>query len=498
MKVSLIVTVYNKAPYLKRCLDSVANQTEKNFQCIIIDDGSTDGSGKICDEYAKRYKWQVFHKKRNSGVSEARNSGMSRAKGEYLAFLDADDALTDDALDVMTRITRHDMNIIQFGQYRCHGGAEIPDRIRKGFCGLNALPKRWAMVWNKIYKRDFIKGNNIKFIKGMQFGEDEIFNVEAAMANGGLYHAPQTLIKHYFDDHESLCRGELDLKRLTGLTDELERLLAKETDHAKAQFLAEKIQAHKDSKLFARFGYNKERGRKGKYDIVYFLRPGNINEELRYSLRSVEKNWQYNEVWFYGGCPDGLRPDHHVWLPQRELSKWERVRGMLIEACSNDDITEDFWLFNDDFFVLTPHNENMPPQCNKTLQDRIKQVESNHGGNETEYTARLKHLIKTLESAGKGCVDYSVHKPILINRKKALEVLEKFPDEPMFRALYGNYWEIGGVSCHDMKIGSMTFKRTKEAITTWDFVSTEDETFRSGQIGRYLRDMFSTPSRFEM
>ena len=494
-RVSLIITVYNKKPFLKRCLDSVVRQTEKEAQIIIVDDCSDDGSEKICDEYGKKNNWEVYHLEKNSGVSVARNYGMSKAKNDFIAFLDADDALTDDALDVMTRITRHDFNIYQFGQYRCSNGGERKDLIKKGFFEPYELPKRWQMVWNKLYKRSFLNKHKIKFIEGMQFGEDEMFNVKAILANGGLYHAPQTLILHYFDDTESLCRGELDLERLKGLIEELKKLAKKTTDEKKKEWIEWKIKKHQESDLFRRFGYRREKT--GKYDIVYFVKQCDRNEELRYSLRSVEKNWQYNDVWIYGGCPIGIKPDHHIALRQRELSKWERVRGMLYQACLNDDITEDFWLFNDDFFIMKPIKETMPPQYNKTLQERIEKQEIQHGG-PTEYSRRLRHLVKTLEKAGKGFLDYSVHKPILINRKKMLEVMEKYPDEPMSRALYGNYWEIGGVSKHDMKIQITNWKNEQTAFMTWEFLSTSDESFEKGKIGKYIRSKFDEKSRFEV
>jgi len=498
-KVSLIITVYNKAPFLKRCLDSIVNQTDKSAQIILIDDGSTDGSTKICRDYSVRYGWEFGLFLENQGVSAARNLGLEKATGEYIAFLDADDAFTPDAIDIMTRISRHGFNICQFGHNRiASGNVAITRRAlaAKGEYTPEKLPKHWQMVWNKLYKTSFIRKHKLRFIEGMQFGEDEIFNVRAILANDGLYHAPQSLMNHYFDDLDSLCRGHLDLERLSRLIKELENVAKKQKDPAKRECVQHIINRHLNSTLFDRFGYG--RNNAGKYDVVYFLKPSPINEELRYSLRSVEKNWQYRKIWFYGGCPNGIKPDYHVAVAQRELSKWERVRGMLYQVCQNDDITEDFWLFNDDFFVLKYHGEDMPPQYNTTLQERISGIESRHGGNPTEYTERLRHLVKTLKKANKGYLDYTVHKPMLINRKKMLEVLEKFPDEPMFRALYGNYWKIGGESRHDMKIQLLHYAKAASAIRDWDFVSTSDESFRSGNIGRYLRNMFDTPSRFEV
>lgn len=492
MILSVIILVYNKAPFVRRCLDSVAKQITDDVQVIVIDDGSTDGSSAICDDY-KKYGMEIYHFP-NGGVSAARNSGLALARGEYITFLDADDAYTDDALDVMTRMSRHEFNIIQFGQYRQHTINTLKDHIVKGRYSIDNLPRRWAMVWNKMYKKIFVDQYGLRFIEGMQFGEDEVFNIRAILANDGLYHAPQTLIRHYFDDKKSLCRGELNLERLTGLVETIRDMAENEEDPVKAKWLRNKARQHENSALFKRFGYQAKPS--GKWDIVYFLKNTPTNEELRYSLRSVEENWEYNRVWFYGGCPDGVRPDERVYLPQDKPSKWENVRSMILKACRNDNITENFWLFNDDFFILRPISEDMKPHYNGTLERQIERVENRHGGNMTDYTLRLRHLVETLDNAGKPTLNYSVHKPILINRKKAIEVLEKFPDEPMFRALYGNYWNIGGEDSSDNKI--MKVEYNIEKVNNWSYLSTSDTSFQCGNIGKWVRSRFPNCSRFEV
>lgn len=498
-KISLIITVYNKAPYLRRCLDSIANQTNKEAEVWIIDDCSTDGSADICDEYGEKYKWVVIHNAVNKGVSEARNIGLDNAKGDYVAFLDADDAFVPEAIETMTQIARHDYNIYQFGQIRCKSGDTLTttyDKVVKGRFGLDRTPRRWPIVWNKLYKKSFLDSLGVRFKEGMNFGEDEIFNVTCLLANNGLYHAPQTLMEHYFDDRDSLCRGGLNLARLKRLESELIKVRDEQSDPAKKQWVNSVIERHRRSDLFKKYGYQ-FRGL-GQYDIVYFVKNEPKNEELRYSLRSVEENLKYRNVWFYGGCPEGLTPDRHIKVSQDQPSKWERVRNMLRQACENDELTEDFWLFNDDFFILKPMSENMPPQYNDTLYKQIVHVEGRHGERATVYTTRLRHLVKTLEKAKKDCLNYAVHKPILINRKKMLEVLDKFPDEPMSRALYGNYWQIGGVSKHDMKIETLEYAKMETVKRTWDFVSTSDKSFENGTIGAYLKQKFNKKSRFEV
>lgn len=498
--ISLIVPVYNKAEFLKRCLASVAAQTDRSAQVIVVDDGSTDGSEKICNYYEKMVGFEVYHLK-HGGVSRARNFGLDKAEGEYVWFIDADDAIKDGAIKVLSSLADSSHNIIQFNHSRYLSGPDLPPATRlTAACHSNMARthKYWQLVWDKVYKKSFLDEHEIRFIEGMQFGEDELFNVECMIKNNDVYHIPDALYNHYFDDTNSLCRGELDLERLKGL----DKALHKRREQAEAegneeavQWLTKVITRHHNSETFNKFGFG--RAERGKYDIVYFVKDCTTNEELKYSLRSVEKNFKYHDVWFYGGCPVNLKPDHHVSVVQSEPSKWERVRAMMMKACENDSITEDFWLFNDDFFILRPVPEDIPPYYNGSIYKQIVKVENRHGMAPNDYTRRLRHLVETLDRAHKGHNNYGVHKPMLINRKKMLEVLRLFPDEPMSRALYGNYWEIGGVRRKDMKIRVNSYEFMDEVRTQWDFLSTSDESFNGGNVGVFIREKFTNKTRFE-
>ena len=102
--VSVIIPVYNVGKHIRRCLDSIIKQRYPNYEIILVDDGSTDESGKICDEYAlHNNKIRVFHQE-NRGVSEARNKGLNVAKGKYIIFVDSDDEVTENYLWNMMRI----------------------------------------------------------------------------------------------------------------------------------------------------------------------------------------------------------------------------------------------------------------------------------------------------------------------------------------------------------------------------------------------------------
>lgn len=226
-------------------------------------------------------------------------------------------------------------------------------------------------------------------------------------------------------------------------------------------------------------------------DIVYILRNGK-NEELRYSLRSVEKNFPFRKVWFYGGKPQDINPDCFVHIFQEGENKWQKVRNTLELVCQNGHITEDFWLFNDDFFVMKPV-ENPTNYYDGTLEDRIKQIEAVIFGQQSEYSKRLRHLLKVLQNAGiDKPLNYAHHTPMLINRKKMLETLEKYPNEPMFRALYGNINQIGGEDMPDVK-----FYQNRQPFPIGTFASTADDSWNQEKIGQIIRGKFSYKSRFE-
>ena len=226
-------------------------------------------------------------------------------------------------------------------------------------------------------------------------------------------------------------------------------------------------------------------------DIVYILRMGK-NEELRYSLRSVEKNFPFKRVWFFGGKPDGLKPDVFVRVFQEGETKWQKVRNTLLQVCKDDRITEDFWLFNDDFFIMKKV-EKPVNYYDGTLAQRIEQIEKPLFGQMSEYSKRLRHLLKTLQSAGiETPLNYAHHTPMLINRKKMLETLEKYPNEPMFRALYGNINKIGGEQMADVK-----FYQKRQPWPIGAYASTADESWNQEKIGQIIRGKFAYKSRFE-
>lgn len=114
--ISIIIPVYKVEKYLSRCLDSIRNQTFTNWECLLIDDGSPDNSGKICDEYAEQdHRFRVFHQK-NAGVSAARNKGLDEAKGEWIGFVDSDDWIDNEMYNFMyNNAIKHNADVVCCG-----------------------------------------------------------------------------------------------------------------------------------------------------------------------------------------------------------------------------------------------------------------------------------------------------------------------------------------------------------------------------------------------
>ena len=191
--ISIIIPVYNAQTYISQCLDSVLGQTMQDFEVIMIDDGSKDDSGKICDLYAdKDVRIHVYHRD-NQGVSNARNFGMEKASGEYIMFLDSDDYLEKDALEYMLKIMETDKaDFIGFSRYEEHVEQEYidvyslesqniivntADEYLEMLLQLYMQNKMFCEVWNRLYRLDIIRKNEIKFDTNLKYGEDKLFNL---------------------------------------------------------------------------------------------------------------------------------------------------------------------------------------------------------------------------------------------------------------------------------------------------------------------------------
>jgi len=190
---SVIIPVYNVLPYLREAVDSVLKQDFKGeFEVILVDDGSTDGSGAVCDEYAKQevsknIKIKVIHKP-NGGLSSARNAGLDVARGEYIVFLDSDDWFADgvlskfaellgqstpDLLEVSFFSVYPDRGIVPEREKNCRKEQIIPMKEFLTTCWLG------TSAWRVIYRRNLLNSNTLRFKEGI-LAEDMLFNAQVS------------------------------------------------------------------------------------------------------------------------------------------------------------------------------------------------------------------------------------------------------------------------------------------------------------------------------
>lgn len=192
IKISVIVPVFNNENYLGKCIDSIIEQSLKEVEIILIDDGSTDNSGIICDKYAEAdFRVRVIHKE-NGGVSSARNKGIELARGEYIAFVDSDDYIESNMLNELyanTICEESDLIICCLKTFKKNnmitgenkfGISKTIDCKNLTVDDFYILLKTYAIFQPvcKLYKLQYLRDLNIKFNEDLTFGEDFAFNVE--------------------------------------------------------------------------------------------------------------------------------------------------------------------------------------------------------------------------------------------------------------------------------------------------------------------------------
>jgi len=207
--VSIIVPIYNVEDYLIECVESIVNQTYHNIEIILVDDGSLDNSGEICDDYCERdERVKVIHKK-NGGLSDARNSGLEVAVGKYVYFCDSDDYLTSDCMERLVNLAeKTEADCIMFDSYVVRGNTLELDntsymRTRTYPAGSGA-DMIYAMTVNDeyipcvqlcFYRKGFIIDCNLNFYKEI-VGEDELFTYNIFMNNPMTIHINEPLYYH--------------------------------------------------------------------------------------------------------------------------------------------------------------------------------------------------------------------------------------------------------------------------------------------------------------
>lgn len=181
--VSIVIPVYNKREYIEDCFEAISKQTYTNYETIIVDDGSTDGSAAICDAMVARYSWARVIHKTNGGVSAARNLGISEAIGEWICFVDVDDYPLPRMLEKMVHENAALVVCNWSDENRTHCSKNFTQsrqecNMKNDDTLLLGIPDFFKTIWNKLFRTDILKKNGIRYEEEICHAEDALFAID--------------------------------------------------------------------------------------------------------------------------------------------------------------------------------------------------------------------------------------------------------------------------------------------------------------------------------
>lgn len=234
IKYSIIVPVYNAELWIRRCIESIITQSVSDFELLLIDDGSTDNSGVICDEYALTdNRIRVFHKS-NGGVSSARNVGINYCNGEYIIFIDSDDWIHPEYISELSTGINTDLTICTYKLENAsdiehpnvkdglHNAKDIKNLLESGLI----MEAQFSAPWCKLYKHSIIKAHDIRFHENITIGEDTLFVLQYLCyaqsfiyINKKLYHCwhSDSSLSSYGNSSENFFNFEQKLSEITAI-----------------------------------------------------------------------------------------------------------------------------------------------------------------------------------------------------------------------------------------------------------------------------------------
>lgn len=249
--VTLIVAIYNTEPYLKRCIESIIQQSYRQMQVLLINDGSPDHTPQMCQHYADKYEYIEYVQKENGGVSSVRNLGLSMAKGDYICFIDSDDYLDKDYLkELVAVMVTKNPDLVVCGHYRelasgkkkrmcCKTNGRMP--YEQAMCSMYYDNAFAAYPWNKLYKREVIEEYQLSYDLELRMTQDLVFVTEYMLHCKNVEYVAKPLYCYCYNEN-SVCRdtkntGVFDRKKLITLkaherTEELIRNCTKKVKQA--------------------------------------------------------------------------------------------------------------------------------------------------------------------------------------------------------------------------------------------------------------------------
>jgi len=202
-KISIVIPIYNVEKYLHKCIESILNQTYFDFELLLINDGSKDNSGRICDEYgAQDLRIRVFHKI-NGGVSSARNLGIKNAQGKYVMFVDADDWIEKDCLQVLyDTYCSEDLDLLQFSFRTVNDNGETMNinSDETSIMSLNEYVDRDAFlvcVGGTIIKKSIIDNHKLSFREDLKLAEDQLFILSSMFHSERMKRIPDVFYNYF-------------------------------------------------------------------------------------------------------------------------------------------------------------------------------------------------------------------------------------------------------------------------------------------------------------
>lgn len=216
-KYSVIVPIYKAEKTLRRCVDSLLNQNYSDMELILVNDGSPDGSGEICKEYADRYSCVVYIDKPNGGVSTARNAGLDVATGEYVLFVDSDDYVSENYFQTLESVDPNQQYDLVMFSYSITDGKRVRPKVIDSFAAHGAeesVPQFCRMLYTKSinppvtkrFVRKIIEDNHIRFPEDLYIGEDKCFNLQYVMHCGSYLAFSESLYYVSVENDQSLSR----------------------------------------------------------------------------------------------------------------------------------------------------------------------------------------------------------------------------------------------------------------------------------------------------
>lgn len=326
VKVSVIIPVYNVEKYLDRCIQSILNQTLKEIEIILVDDGSSDNSSQICDEYSKKdNRIKVIHKK-NEGLGFARNSGMEIARGEYIAFVDSDDFIEKNGFEYMYKISvENKVDMCMSGYYKYNSQNKTKEKIEiikkittyEGdevkLCAcrmIGSLPEElkdeyYGMsVWKNLYFLNFLRKNNLKFNSEREYvSEDAIFHLNCVPKMKKVIIIPESFY-NYCDNTNSITLSKTFRE---SKFEEYKKLYFKEIE-----ILSKYNEIEQDKFYVARMFLGNIR--------AHIKQLEKSNNSLKYKFQQIEKI-----------CNDSLVKDILSWYPYKKNPRAQRIYSDLLK-----------------------------------------------------------------------------------------------------------------------------------------------------------------------